>query len=83
MKVGSQFSSTDLAVNPARVTPAAKGCYWEFSWKMRGQAKRKWTYAGATHVIFVTDMNVLDSNLYIVHDLGDEGGYKALGLSLG
>lgn len=27
MKVGSQFSSTDLAENPARVTPAAKGCY--------------------------------------------------------
>lgn len=47
------------------------------------QAKRNRTYAGATHVVFITDMDVLNRNLYIIHDFGDEGRYKALGLSFG
>jgi hypothetical protein len=63
MKVGFQFSSTDIAVNPARVTPAAKGCY-EMNGSWLGEVNTlKRTHAWATHIVFITDVYVFYGDL--------------------
>lgn len=37
-------------------------------------------YPRYTKFVFVSNMNVLDSHLKVVHDFGDQRGYQTLGL---
>ncbi len=66
-------------MNPARVIPAAKGCYPA---SLRSGATNKLTnnYFWDTDFILISDMNVLHSDLNIVDDFGDERLDEALGL---
>lgn len=74
MNAASQFSLTELAVNPASVTPAANGCF------ENGQSHESLlsgnslpnTHAGNAQFIFIADMYVLHRHLNIVDDLGDQ-----------
>lgn len=37
-------------------------------------------YPWYTELVFVSNMNVLDRDLEVVHDLGDQRSYETLGL---
>ena len=64
MKVGIQFSSTDFAVNPDRVTPAAKGCYTTKEVQLGEVVEHsETTHAWTTHIVFIPDMYIFDSDL--------------------
>lgn len=78
MNVGSHLSLTEMAVNPARVIPAAKGCYKRLS-PLR-IANKEMTYTGNAHIVFIAYMDILDSDLEVVDYLCDQRGPQALGL---
>jgi hypothetical protein len=40
------------------------------------------SHSGNAHVVFVANVDVLDSDLEVVEDLGHQGGYKTLRLGI-
>lgn len=77
MNAGSQVSSVEIAVNSARVTPTAKGCYGKQNMqlghavRLKGHLKWNSTYAGDTQAVLITDMDISDRDLDIVDDFAN------------
>jgi hypothetical protein len=68
IKVGIQFSLTDLAVKPARVIPAENGCYSRLVRTLRVKLCAVATYPRCANRVLVPDMDVFNGYLDIVHN---------------
>lgn len=66
-------------MNPARVIPAAKGCYKRVS-SLMIPTNEGMTYSGNAHFVFVAYMDILDGDLEVVDDLCGQRSPQALGL---
>lgn len=66
-------------MNPARVIPAAKGCYKRVS-SLMIPTNEGMTYSGNAHFVFVAYMDVLDGDLEVVDDLCGQRSPQALRL---